>query len=177
MQEKTHAERMKSVLSKCSTFYNGSTEIWEQNKEFVQDIVNGKKILEIGCGYNGGLSRLLLSMGISDYIGIDINRTAIEQSKRLIPMGRFLWDDPIYIISSLEEPHIILSSHLMDDTIIPDRGYGRDLIRAISEKTQKGNHTIHWSGFYKDFYQYFLDSGFEDFRQGLTEQFRIYRKK
>jgi len=143
---------------------------------------SGKRVLEIGPGYDCGLSGFVFELGASSYIGIDINKDAVELSRKAsrekVPEAEFVFDDSLFIIRALTEPHIIISSGVFDAVILIDRTYTEELVRAISDKTPKGEFTIHsGSDFHKDFHEFFTRFGFKKAEyEYLPADFGIYRK-
>jgi len=167
---------------KCSDFYDEARMPWllvsEMFKDDFKKIFSGKKVLEIGPGYDAGLSRMVFELGALSYLGVDINKDAVNTSRAKVPQGEFVFDDSLYIIKSLKEPHVIISSGVFDTTILRDRAYIEELVRAIYDKTPLGEFTLHSAGdFNKDFHEFFSQCGFQKWeREYLPIDFGIYRK-
>ncbi|MCX6750310.1 MAG: hypothetical protein NTZ83_02550, partial [Candidatus Pacearchaeota archaeon] len=150
-QAETPQDRVDALLGdrfevKCSDFYDEARTPWLAVKDMFKDdlekILSGKKVLEIGPGYDAGLSRMVFELGALSYLGVDINKDAVTTSRAKTPQGEFVFDDSLYIIKSLKEPHLIISSGVFDTTILRDRAYIEELVRAISDKTPSGEFTM-----------------------------------
>lgn len=87
----------------------------EQRRQFLEILANHDvglgecDALEFGSG-NGFWAGVLLEEGVRSYCGIDISRTAVEESARQFPRGHFLrhhlGTDPL----TLERPHSLVFS-------------------------------------------------------------------
>ena len=147
-------------------------------------IVQGKPVLDIGCGKNGGLCDFVLEQGATSYTGVDIDAIAVNFSRCVEPRGTFIWDDPIHILSTLKEPHVVVSAAIFDPCILPDDAYNKKLIEAIVRQTPVGWHTAHWGGDLYEFVRYFTNAGFIETSESLCintgykgrELFGVYEK-
>lgn len=167
--------RIKEVLSKCNNSYIDSTQFWPYYKESIRKYVAGQDILDIGCGRNGGLAKIVYELGAKSYTGIDIDHEFIEQSKKLTPNGEFICDDPIYVLDNIKTKPLIMSSGLFElDIVLLDRGYAKRLIKAIYNATAPGQVTIHTYAYPDDFHETFLSEGFESVYNPW--HLNIYRK-
>ncbi len=177
MHQKSEQEiRIEEVSSKCNRHYQDGTEVWSHDKERIRKYIAGQDIIDIGCGRNGGLARIVYDLGVKSYTGVDIDEEFINSSKRQIPEGLFICDDPIYVLDNLETQPLIISSALFDQNIILlNREYELDLIKAIFNSTAPGQVTMHTAGyFHEEFHNTFLSQGFKKLESRAL--MNIYKK-
>lgn len=157
-------QRVEQALKSCRAIYDNLVHGFEhidEIRQMVGKIIQGKDVLDIGCGMEGGMCNFSLSLGARSYTGIDIELYHIIRSRSLFPQGKFILDDPIYVIQNWDKPQVVLSSAFFDTTIIRDLSYADKLIKVISDKTPKGSHTFHAAfNFYEDFNARFEQNGF-----------------
>lgn len=178
IQIKERNQRIRNVLAKCSNCYDDATHGFHSYREIVAEFIQGSRVLDIGCGPNGGLAGILLELGVVSFTGVDISNEAVKSSRKQFPEYTFIWDDPVYVIKNLEKPHLIVSSGLFDPPIIRDDSYARELITAIHQKTLTRGYTIHSAcSFNRFFNSLFLEQGFQRIeREYVALDFAIYQK-
>lgn len=132
---------VEQALRHCNDIYINCTHTWHTFQEQLAPYVRGQDVIEIGCGANGGLSSLVTDFGAKSYIGIDIEKSYVEQSRASSVMHRFEWDDPLNVLKN--RSGMVISSGVLDITILKGESYRRQLLRAISEATPSGQYTIH----------------------------------
>jgi hypothetical protein len=164
--------RIRRVNVLCDALYDNCTRCWSENLPFISDLLVGKDIVEIGCGPNGGLSKSVLDCGINSYMGIDIDKSFIAQSKRLFPDVNFIWDDPVYTLKNINHPVTCISSGVIDSSILRDRTYAEILIKAMSEAASIGGHSIHQAFMIvKDYNSLFEKYNFKSINRGLYQSY------
>jgi len=186
--------RLAVALASCSTQYcNGkesSVSLFAlEEGAFLCSLLQGKDVVEIGCGYDAGLSRELLLLGAKLYLGIDINTCAVESAKYkrkhksngTLHHARFICDDPINVLETIATDAsvrpFVLSTAVFDDAILRDRKYARMLVTAIGRATKSGDYTLHSAlSFEKYFGDLFEDAGFEYSGDALERLFGLMRK-
>jgi trans-aconitate methyltransferase len=174
----TAESRILDLYGKCYMIYDDARCPWKTYKDNLPEFVREKPILDIGCGRDDGLAKILLRAGASSYHGVDIDSSAIAACKRDFPQHTFSCDDPRYVLAHLSEPHMMVSSGFFDLSIIDHRQYAQTLIQAIFKQTPVGWHTIHSSwNFSSWFHSSFKKEGFIPVRRGLDESFGIYRRR
>lgn len=77
----------------------------------LQAIINGKPICEVGCGYG----RLSPAFYHDDYIGVDINRAAIEKAKHEHPAYAFHLIDGYEYPPSMAKLAYTVAMHVPDE--------------------------------------------------------------
>lgn len=64
---------------------------WGNELEYFTKLVDGKKIIDIGCGH-GRVADFFISQGF-DYTGIDVSEGMLKWAKKLVKDGKFLLMD------------------------------------------------------------------------------------
>ncbi|MBI4139914.1 50S ribosomal protein L11 methyltransferase [Candidatus Woesearchaeota archaeon] len=158
----TPAQRVKEVLNSCRIINDDTVKTFASFCENFGYVFKGKPVIDIGCGSGGGLCKFVLEQGATKYTGVDIDSIAIRSSRHLEPRGVFIFDDPIHVLSTLKESHVVISAAVFDVCIIDDRTvYPERLVQAIAQQTPEGWYTVHWGGNLYKFTKYFEDSNFQ----------------
>ncbi len=141
--------------------------------------IKGRPVFEIGCGEYGGFAEVAIRLGATSYKGTDISPYAIEASQKLNknPLCTFHNEDPRAMISSLTEPHIIVSSSVLDPMVIsPCTTYADDLIKVIAGHLIPDTATIHLGICIPDFEELFQKHGLIRIQERTPSLIYAYKK-
>ncbi len=171
-------QRLERARKACNTFPTDYRKIWTLDPipDIIGPIVKGKNIIEIGYGRDGGLAEYFQNLGAGEYRGVDIDEEAFRQSLRHASGNRiYLLDDPVHVLKSCNpaQESIIVSSAVLEDLIIKEGAYLRDLITAIVKQVKKGFPTIHLSRYIEMMDPFFLDEGLV-VQKNTPEFLRVY---
>ena len=172
-------QRLRRARAACNMLSTDYRTNWtlEPKPELLKPLVKGQDIIEIGYGRDGGLAEYFKELGAGNYLGVDIDGEAFNQSQRYAARNRvYLLDDPIHVLNNNQNKQsIVVSSAVLEDLIIKDTGYLMDLIQAIARHVTKGTPTIHLSGYIEAMNPLFANEGLMP-QKGCPEFLCVYER-
>lgn len=149
----TMPDSLAHLENKCFPYTTNCASTWhfaDHNARTVlgaplQELLRDANLVELGCGATPIIDEFP-QMQLASYTGIDINPTSLLAAQR-VPRSRtfpisFALEDPVQSLPK-RAPGTIVSSALLDDSILIDQNYGRQLVAAIVASTTSNGLSIH----------------------------------
>ena len=180
MDEKT---ALKQAIEMCQTYGADEENARSYGGLLVivgEKYIRGHPVFEFGCGGFGGLAETVMGLGATGYKGVDINAHAAEASRQRNknPLCKFYHEDPRAMIPKLKEPHVIVSSAVLDSVVInPDSPYAKEFIKVIADHLTPNTVTIHLGIAVSDFEEGFHEQSLIRVPERISSVVHVYQKR
>ena len=91
----------------------------DRNPAFIADYVQGKKVIDIGCGRRNNLGEKVIALGAETYVGVDPFNLYLGDIKNTEKRRYVQSDGLTFLLSQPDNEAVIIASSLLGEALMP----------------------------------------------------------